>query len=194
MDSDDKVERSRNDVGKTASNEDFAAASRLQKWWRRVHILLRIIDETERRLMDETADMHIDASYLMDDASSQEIAPNLHEMERLLLDETPDMCIEESLPMDDAPSQNKSADDVEYELKKPKFEVTHGTQTKEIDMRRWLNDSNLPQSVADALMVLGVCQVSDVKMVVETLPEVLSGFCMLDRVKLERAVAALNTV
>ncbi len=59
-------------------------------------------------------------------------------------------------------------------------------------MRQWLDDHSLPQSVADALLTLGVRSIEDVRMFVRECPERLSGLAPLDQVKLKKSVAALE--
>jgi hypothetical protein len=73
----------------------------------------------------------------------------------------------------------------------------YGNEHEETGMRRWLNEHNLPQSVADFLLNdLGARTIADVVMVVEECesePELLAGLKPLDRIKLKKAVQAYKS-
>jgi hypothetical protein len=67
-------------------------------------------------------------------------------------------------------------------------EVTYGTHEEGIIMRKWLDEHSLPQSVGDAMVVLGARCVNDIVMLIQECPELLSGLAPLDLVKLKKAV------
>jgi hypothetical protein len=74
------------------------------------------------------------------------------------------------------------------------MDVTYGTVDDEVRMRQWLDAHLLPQSMADALLALGARTVNDIVMLVQDVPETLTSFAVLDRVKLTRAVASVGNV
>jgi hypothetical protein len=74
------------------------------------------------------------------------------------------------------------------------MDVTYGKVDDEVRMRQWLDAHLLPQSMADALLALGARTVNDIVMLVQDLPETLTSFAVLDRVKLTRAVASIGNV
>jgi hypothetical protein len=70
----------------------------------------------------------------------------------------------------------------------PPVEVTDGTNEEENEMRKWLDEHKLPQSVGDAIGVLGARCVGDIRMIIQEYPALLSGLADLDREKLKKAV------
>lgn len=69
-------------------------------------------------------------------------------------------------------------------------ETTYGTAEDEREMRRWLDEHRLPQTMADILRQLGARDVADIIYLVETCPDLLADIPPLDRVKLTKAARA----
>jgi hypothetical protein len=67
-------------------------------------------------------------------------------------------------------------------------EVTYGTHEEDVEMRKWLDEHSLPQTVGDALVKVGARCVKDIRILIQECPELLSGLAPLDLVKLKKAV------
>jgi len=64
----------------------------------------------------------------------------------------------------------------------------YGSMEEELEMRRWLNDHSIHQSVGDKLQNLGVRNIGDLEILVKECPEALKSFMVLDQIKLKKAI------
>lgn len=143
-------------------DREGSAARLLQRWWRReLELLIQMeIQEYESDAESATQDS-MDASFDMIDGKGTD---------------------EEMASVGSFTSPQDCANDA--------FIEKYGTQDKENQMRKWLDDRALPQSVADKMLEVGVRCIEDIAMVFRECPDLFSDFAPLDRIKLKKAIVA----
>lgn len=153
-----------------SADAESRAAVLLQRWWRRV---VELRDAMRRMDCDDS-----DASMASGDHGAADFVAESQPEDAL--------CV-----ADVAASVEAQPDETRHSSSPTPVTFTYGTNAERIRLHTWLNAHSLPESVANALGVLGVRCVDDVRMLVED-AEALSEFCLLDRIKLKRAAASLD--
>jgi hypothetical protein len=168
-----------------------SAVRTLQTWWRKRSYELAAMYQIQ---MDDVEDVNDDSSSESDEGSFGEhkadesrasvgdwiAEPEKDEPGPILL-----AAVDSSLLAEDSSRRERKKG-------KNNREFEYGSISDQERLRNWLQGCMLPDEVADKLLQLGVRNINDVKALAEECPEAFEEFALLDKIKLRKAVAALN--
>jgi hypothetical protein len=178
----------------TETDGTECAVRTLQTWWRRRSHELAAMYQIQ---MDDVDDVNDDSSSESDEGSFGE---HKDDESRTSVDdwnaEKPAKDEPGSMPLDAVGSTLLGTDSVadasQRKKEKSNRNFGYGSISDQEHLRNWLQGCMLPDEVADDLLKLGVRNINDVKALAESCPEAFEQFALLDKIKLRKAVAALN--